>query len=302
MMEDQEIYRTVLAELPVGVYFVDREHHIAFWNHGAEEITGYLSQQVLGRHMGENFLEHVDQENRRLTGTELPLMAALRDGKSIEKHVTVRHKDGHPVQLRLRAVPLRNDSGRLVGAAEYFEPLEPQLWQDERKNVLEIHGCMDSVTGAMTRSYTETQLQEHFETFERHRVPFGVLAMQVDGLDELKAKHGAGAVSQVMKLVGHTLLNGLRTPDQLGRWTDSEFLIVAAECGDTEAARVGERLRKIVSAAEAAWWGDPLRVTLSCGAAAVKDSDNAQTVVERAEWGLQRAVADGGNRLVLEHE
>lgn len=103
MIEDQEIYRTVLAELPVGVYFVDREHHIIFWNRGAEEITGYLSQQVLGHHMGENFLEHMDQENRRLTDTELPLMAALRDGQAIEKHVTVRHKDGHPVQLHLRA-------------------------------------------------------------------------------------------------------------------------------------------------------------------------------------------------------
>ena len=302
MIEDQTIYRTVLAELPVGVYFVDREHHIVFWNRGAEEITGYLSQQVLGHHMGENFLEHVDQENRRLTGTELPLMAALRDGKSIEKQVTVRHKDGHPVQLRLRAAPLRNDSGRLVGAAEYFEPIEPQPWQNERKNVLEIHGCMDSVTGAMNRGYTETQLQEHFETFERHQVPFGVLVIQVDGLEQVKTKHGAGAMTSVMKLVGHTLLNGLRTPDQLGRWTDSEFLIVAAECGGAEAARVGERLRKMVSGAEAAWWGDPLRVTLSCGVAAVKDGDDARAVVQRAERALQRAVADGGNGLVLEHE
>ena len=82
MIEDQEIYRTVLAELPVGVYFVDREQHIAFWNHGAEEITGYLSQQVLGHHMGENFLEHVDGDNHRLAGQELHLMSALREGKA----------------------------------------------------------------------------------------------------------------------------------------------------------------------------------------------------------------------------
>ncbi len=91
MIEDSEIYRTVLAELPVGVYFVDREQRIAFWNRGAEEITGYLSQQVLGHHMTEDFLQHVDQDNRRLEGAELPLTAATREGKSIELRATIRH-------------------------------------------------------------------------------------------------------------------------------------------------------------------------------------------------------------------
>ena len=95
MIDDREIYRTVPSELPVGVWFVDTEQRIAFCNRGAEEIIAYLSQQVLGHHMGENFLEHVDQDNHRLAGTELPLMAALREGKPVEKQVTVRHQDGH---------------------------------------------------------------------------------------------------------------------------------------------------------------------------------------------------------------
>jgi diguanylate cyclase (GGDEF)-like protein/PAS domain S-box-containing protein len=302
MIDDLEIFRNVLSELPVGVYFVDSDQRIVFWNRGAEEITGYLSQNVLGRHMAENFLEHVDSDNRRLEGPELPMMAAMRNGKIVEARVTVRHKEGHPVQVRLRAVPLRNDNGRLVGAAEYFEPTEPQPWQDQRKNVLEMHGCMDPATGALNRAYTETQVQEHVETFAKHKVPFGLLAMQVDGLEQIKAKHGAGAMTAVFKLVGHTLLNGLRTPDQLGRWTDSEYLVLAAECGASEAVRVGERLRKMVNAAEVEWWGDHLRVTLSTGVAAAKFGDDSQAVVRRAERALLRAISEGGDRLVLEND
>jgi diguanylate cyclase (GGDEF)-like protein len=252
--------------------------------------------------MGENFLEHVAEDNRRMEGKELPLMAAMRDGKSVEARVTLRHKDGHPVQVRLRAVPLRNDSGRILGAAEYFEPIEPLAWLDNRKNVLESHGCMDHATGALTRAYTETQLQEHLETFERHTIPFGVIAMQVDGLDQLKVKHGAGAVTSVMKLVGHTLLSGLRTPDQLGRWTDSEYLVIAAECTGADTVRVGERLRKIVSGAEAEWWGDKLRVTLSNGIAAVKEGDSTAGLVDRAERALQRAIVEGGDRQAIAYD
>lgn len=110
--------------------------------------------------------------------------------------------------------------------------------------MLANHGCMDRATGTLTREYIETQLHEHVETFERHRVPFSVLLMQIDKLDELKTMHGAGAVTAVMKVAGHTLLDGLRAPDLLGRWTKNEYLIVAAECGELEALRVAERLRR----------------------------------------------------------
>ena len=161
---------------------------------------------------------------------------------------------------------------------------------------------MDPATGALTRGYTETQLQEHLETFERHKVPFGVLAMQLDGLEKMKAKHGAGAVTAMMKLAGHTLLNGLRTPDQLGRWTDYEYLVIAAECGEKETARVAERLRKMVNGAAVEWWGDQLRVTLSTGVAAAKDGDSAQSIVQRVERALQQAVTEGGDRMVIAYD
>jgi len=42
-------YRIVLESLPNGVYVVDTERRILFWNDGAEQITGYLRQDVIGR-------------------------------------------------------------------------------------------------------------------------------------------------------------------------------------------------------------------------------------------------------------
>ena len=302
MINDPEIYRTVLERISGGVYFVDRDRRIVFWNRGAEEITGYLSQQVLGHHMAENFLEHVNQENHRLEGDDLPLNAALRQGQEMDLRAIVRHKDGHPVKVHLRAVPLRDEFGKLLGAAEYMELSEPMLWDDERKNQLAIHGCMDRATGALTREYLETQLHEHVETFERHQIPFSVLVIQVDKLDELKSTHGSGAVAAVMKVAAHTLLDSLRSPDLLGRWSDSEYLVVAAECGANEALRVAERLRRTANGADTQWWGDRLKVTLSAGAAAVKPGENASAVVARAELALRRAVAEGGNRSAIQYE
>lgn len=302
MINDPEIYRTVLERISAGVYFVDRDQRIVFWNRGAEEITGYLSQQVLGHHMAENFLEHVNLENRRLEGDDLPLNAALRHGQEMGVRAIVRHKDGRPVKVHVRAVPLRDEFGKLLGAAEYMEVSEPMLWDDERKNQLAIHGCMDRATGALTREYLETQLHEHVETFERHQIPFSVLVMQIDKLDELKSTYGSGAVAAVMKVAARTLLDSLRSPDLLGRWNENEYLIVAAECGANEALHVAERLRRTANGADMQWWGDHLKVTLSAGAAAIKPGEGALAIVARAELALRRAVAEGGNRSAIQYE
>jgi PAS domain S-box-containing protein len=98
--------RTVLQRLSVGVYLVDREQRIVFWNHGAEETTGYIGQQALGHQMTENFLAHVSSENRNLEGDDLLLNAALRHGRESDVRATMRHKEGYPVaKERIPSIP-----------------------------------------------------------------------------------------------------------------------------------------------------------------------------------------------------
>jgi len=48
---EPEVYRTVLQGMHMGVYLIDPDWRIRFWNEGAERITGHLSQDVIG-HLG----------------------------------------------------------------------------------------------------------------------------------------------------------------------------------------------------------------------------------------------------------
>jgi PAS domain S-box-containing protein len=48
VFSDPEIYRTVLESMQTGLYIVDCEQKIQFWNDGAETITGHLRQDVMG--------------------------------------------------------------------------------------------------------------------------------------------------------------------------------------------------------------------------------------------------------------
>ena len=49
MMDDTILYRDALDHLYDGVYFLDRQRKIFFWNKGADRITGYRSPDVMGR-------------------------------------------------------------------------------------------------------------------------------------------------------------------------------------------------------------------------------------------------------------
>jgi PAS domain S-box-containing protein len=46
--KDPEIYPIALESMQTGLYMVDRDQRIQFWNEGAEKITGYFRQDVVG--------------------------------------------------------------------------------------------------------------------------------------------------------------------------------------------------------------------------------------------------------------
>jgi PAS domain S-box-containing protein len=69
-LSDPEIYQSVLENLETGVYIVDRNRRICFWNDGAEQITGYLRQDVVGHFLRDHLL---------ITG------GAARDASSVNK-------------------------------------------------------------------------------------------------------------------------------------------------------------------------------------------------------------------------
>src|SRR4051794_35735697 len=84
MQVDQlEIYRSVLEGLQVGVYIVDRDRRLVFWNRGAEQITGHLRQEIMGRHCREHILLNCGAPGTPLCQSAIcPLNKTIREGKA----------------------------------------------------------------------------------------------------------------------------------------------------------------------------------------------------------------------------
>src|SRR5579863_279150 len=107
-LNDPEIYQTILDGLQTGVYLVDRNRRIRFWNEGAEQITGYLRQDVVGRFLRDHLLTTGDNAKDLDSDPDDPINLAFRDGKPSTLEVSILHKEGYRVPIILRTSPVRN--------------------------------------------------------------------------------------------------------------------------------------------------------------------------------------------------
>ena len=76
-----DFYATLLDNLYDGVYFVNPNREITFWNKAAERITGFTKAEVMGKRCADNLLCHVDQRGNSLCKGACPLSYTLGDGQ-----------------------------------------------------------------------------------------------------------------------------------------------------------------------------------------------------------------------------
>ena len=77
MIQQDEFYKTLLDNLSEGVYFVDRDRRISYWNKAAEALTGRTAAEVLGFRCSDNILVHTDDAGTQLCLTGCPLNATM---------------------------------------------------------------------------------------------------------------------------------------------------------------------------------------------------------------------------------
>jgi diguanylate cyclase (GGDEF)-like protein/PAS domain S-box-containing protein len=285
-----DIFRAVLESLPVGVCVTDCTQRIVFWNASAESITGFLGQEAIGHLCHDNLLMLSDQSQAALSDSDCPLQQTMQDGRPREADLFLRHKEGQQVPVRVRSVPVRDDYGAIIGAAEC---IEERSFRAAEMRCPYLHGdvVLDDITQIPDFRTTEAALTAALEEFGSSQVPFGVLSIAIDNLDHLRRVDGCQAVNEVFYAAAQTLSSGTRPEDLIGRWAGDRFVALAA-CPAGEGLTIcAERLRRLVSLASVPWWGDRLSFTVSVGGTMVRPGDTVELLVVRAEEALQAATA-----------
>jgi diguanylate cyclase (GGDEF)-like protein/PAS domain S-box-containing protein len=288
----------LLNDLYEGVYFVDKDRGITFWNKGAERITGYSAEEMLGRFCYDNLLNHVDESGKQLCLNGCPLHATLHDGNPRSAQVYLHHKSGHRLRVDVKIRPLFID-GEIIGATEVFSSAELSDCTEIGLKEMERLALFDQLTQLPNRRYIDTFLENQFRDYASLGIPFGVLMLDLDFFKRVNDTYGHSVGDSMLKMVAGTFQSAMRKNDFIGRWGGEEFVAVLRGATYLELRMIAEKVCRLVAQSGLPRGEDCLRVTVSIGCTMALATDNAFTLIQRADKALYRSKHEGRNRVSL---
>ncbi len=120
MAEKARFLASIIESSDDAIISKDLNGVILSWNKGAENIYGYLAEEVIGKPVS---LIAAPGQN------EMPLiLERIKKGERIDHYQTVRKtKNGKLVDVSLTVSPIFNDDGRIIGASKIARDITEQV-------------------------------------------------------------------------------------------------------------------------------------------------------------------------------
>jgi PAS domain S-box-containing protein len=108
----------------------DLDGVITSWNSGAERLFGYTAEEAVGRPVTMLMPpERIDEEPG--------IISRIRRGERIEHYDTVRRrKDGSPIDISLTVSPIKDASGKVIGASKIARDITERKQAEHRQQLL----------------------------------------------------------------------------------------------------------------------------------------------------------------------
>jgi PAS domain S-box-containing protein len=239
---------------------------ITAWNGGAERLFGYTAEEAVGQPI---FL--IVPDDRREEEEEV--LSRLRRGERIDHFETVRQaKDGRRVAVSLSVSPIRDEQGRVIGAAKVARDISDRLERERVHQLTRLVVAQDDERRRLARELHDelgqqmTALRLTVETLKAAVIDRGDLQAQVEMLQEMARQLDEDVAFRVRGLRSTVLeTRGLAAAvrEHVGHWSHHFSLPVRlhtnlsedrlpSEVEDTMYRVVQEALNNILKHARAA--------------------------------------------------
>jgi diguanylate cyclase (GGDEF)-like protein/PAS domain S-box-containing protein len=298
---DALFYKDLVDNLYDGVYFVDPNRRITFWNRGAERLTGYSSSEVVGRNCFDNLLSHVDGAGCPLCVMGCPLKWTMEDGEPREAEIYLRHKQGHRIPISVRVAPIKDSRGLTVGAVEIFTDISEKKRIERRAGELEGLAYLDPLTGLANRRFTELKVRQALEDLKQFNRGMGLILIDLDEFKQVNDAFGHQAGDLLLQAISKTLQSCMRPTDLVGRWGGEEFVVLAINMAPSlmELQKIAERCRNLIAKNSVPFENRYLSATASMGATLLRPDDSGESALVRADKLMYNGKASGRNRISL---
>ncbi len=120
----KEFLEDILESMEGGILAVNKQREITFFNRSAEETTGYMREEVLGKDCCQILKSDLCEES-------CPMEKAMETGKPIFNYeIMITRKTEDKVPVNITTAPLLANDNEIIGAVENFRDLTKHkgLW------------------------------------------------------------------------------------------------------------------------------------------------------------------------------
>ncbi len=281
MKDTQELYSKILDNISSGVYFVDMDRTITYWNKGAERLSGFSAEEVVGSQCA-NLLNHIDENGKELCGEHCPLLATIQDGNPRQAEVFMLHKMGQRVPVLVQAMPMHRE-GKIVGAVEIFHDISPLKLAQARIRELTDVAYIDPLTQVNNRAGLDKILETWVNDFKLCNYSFSVVFIDVDNFKGINDHFGHLVGDQILQILSERLRSTLRQNDIVGRWGGDEFVVLLNDVSAHTIQSVTGKFRSILNDTLYQTSQGDLSVTCSLGAVLPDPSDTMDSLISKAD-------------------
>ncbi len=300
-MAEPDFLARLLDEMSDGVYFVDLDRTITYWNKGAERITGYCADEVLGRRCADDLLIHVDGCGNRLCQDGCPLSSVIRGNQTGAIEIFLHHRDGHRVPVLVRASPVHDEDGQILGAVEIFSDNSAKIAALEHVHELEHDVYFDPLTELPNRRFGESFLAARLDEQRRHGWPYGVIMIDIDHFKSVNDALGHQTGDEVLRIVARSFAGAIRSSDIVCRWGGEEFLVILTNPDAQQLQTIATRLWGLVRSSPVSVAKHRLNITVSVGAVLAHEGSSPALAIARADELLYQSKRNGRDRVTCEH-
>jgi diguanylate cyclase (GGDEF)-like protein len=155
----------------------------------------------------------------------------------------------------------------------------------------------DGLTDVGNKKRLDQLVQKEIPRALRHSRDLALLMVDIDHFKDVNDTYGHLAGDSVLRDLAGILAKRLRPDDELGRYGGEEFAAILPETSLGGALKIAEDLRGLVEQHRFIVEGEQIRVTVSIGAAALKQGMDAKAFFRAADEMLYRAKNTGRNKV-----
>ena len=177
------------------------------WNRGAQVIFGYRAEEIIGRPIAVLFPpDRLHEEDR--------ILAQLQRGERVENFETVRRrKDGREIRVSVTISPVRDETGRVIGASKIARDVTEEKCTEAA--LRDLNENLELRVAQRTRELGEANARLRAEVVERERAE-AVLrqAQKIEAVGQLASGIAHDFNNLLTPILGNSELLDMRLADE----------------------------------------------------------------------------------------